>query len=33
MIAATACATNRAVVTADQTAFTDLPGVVTIGQG
>jgi predicted nucleic acid-binding protein len=32
MIAATARATGRAVVTADQTAFIDLPDVVTIGQ-
>lgn len=31
MIAATARATGRAVVTADQTAFFDLPNVVTIG--
>lgn len=30
LIAATARATDRTVVTADQTAFTDLPGVATI---
>jgi tRNA(fMet)-specific endonuclease VapC len=30
LIAATARATDRTIVTADQTAFTDLPGVATI---
>jgi len=30
IIAATALSTNRSVVTSDQTAFTDLPGIVII---